>query len=90
MLCKFANFFVEINPLYDYTKDMIKFFETDETPTSDVIKVGDKFTVDDYKNTFHFILKSLFMKQNMYIYLLIFLKNLKVQCNYGTFISYKI
>lgn len=49
MLCKFANFFVEINPLYDYTKDMIKFFETDETPTSDVIKVGDKFTVDDYK-----------------------------------------
>ena len=49
MLCKFANFFVEINPLYDYTKDMIKFFETYETPTSDVIKVGDKFTVDDYK-----------------------------------------
>ena len=49
MLCKFANFFVEINPLYDYTKDMIKFFKTDETPTSDVIKVGDKFTVDDYK-----------------------------------------
>lgn len=51
VLC-FVNlltFFVEINPLYDYTKDMIKFFETDETPTSDVIKVGDKFTIDDYK-----------------------------------------
>ena len=55
MLCKFANFFVEINPLYDYTKKMIKFFETDETPTSDVITVGDKFTVDDYKkyNSLH-------------------------------------
>ena len=34
---------------------MIKFFETDETPTSDVITVGDKFTVDDYKkyNSLH-------------------------------------
>ena len=74
MLCKFANFFVEINPLYDYTKDMIKFFETDETPTSDVIKVGDSLLLMTTKNTFHFIPKSLFMKQNMYIYLLIFLK----------------
>ena len=34
MLCKFANFFVEINPLYDYTKDMIKSFITSEVGVS--------------------------------------------------------
>ena len=49
MLCKFANFFVEINPLYDYTKKMIKYFETDEVPTSQVITLGEKFSDDDYK-----------------------------------------
>lgn len=50
MLCKFADFFVEINPLYDYTKKMIKYFETDEVPTSQVITLGEKFSDDDYKN----------------------------------------
>lgn len=55
MLCKFANFFVEINPLYDYTKKMIKYFETDEVPTSQVITLGEKFSDDDYKkyNSLH-------------------------------------
>lgn len=55
MLCKFANFFVEINPLYDYTKNMIKYFETDEVPTSQVITLGEKFSDDDYKkyNSLH-------------------------------------
>lgn len=50
MLCKFADFFVEINPLYDYTKKMIKYFETDEVPTFQVITLGEKFSDDDYKN----------------------------------------
>lgn len=55
MLCKFAEFFVEINPLYDYTKKMIKYFETDEIPTSQVITLGEKFSDDDYKkyNSLH-------------------------------------
>lgn len=55
MLCKFADFFVEINPLYDYTKKMIKYFETDEVPTSQVITLGEKFSDDDYKkyNSLH-------------------------------------
>ena len=48
MLCKFADFFVEINPIYDYTKKMIKFFETDETPTDDIITLGEKHCNDDY------------------------------------------
>ena len=50
MLCKFADFFVEINPLYDYTKKMIKYFETDEIPTSTVIVLGENVSDDDYKN----------------------------------------
>lgn len=69
---------------------MIKSFETDETPTSDVIKVGDKFTVDDYKKYIS-LHPEVPIYETEYVYLSFdFLKNLKVQCNYGTFISNKI
>lgn len=48
MLCKFADFYVKVNPIYDYTKNMIKYFETTEIPSSEIITLGENFSEEDY------------------------------------------
>ncbi len=51
MICKFAGFYCNINPLYDYTLSMIEKFryEGDIPADVEIIQVGKNFTVEDYK-----------------------------------------
>ncbi len=52
MICKFAGFFVDVSPIYDYTKFMVEKFRFNGSIPKDaeIISVGKNYTEQTYKD----------------------------------------